>query len=69
MRYAIIPTANLIHLQEHYKVINQIWKEEILLPFLMLEDYFTAEKITEIEANEGLIFDTPEDYFTWLEQQ
>lgn len=67
MKYAIIPTANLIHLTHHYKVMNQLWKEGALTPYMMLEDYFTPEKIIEITANNGLVFDTTEDYFLWFE--
>lgn len=67
MKYAIIPSTAFVHLTMHYKVINQIWKEGNLLPFLMLEDYFSDEQKTEIENNNGVVFQNTDEYFTWLE--
>ncbi len=41
----------------------------VRLPFMMIEDYFTPEKVIEIEANDGIIFQNTDEYFAWLEQQ
>ncbi len=69
MQYSIIPTAAIVNLILHYKVMNQIFKDGNLLPFMMIEDYFTPEKVIEIEANDGIIFQNTDEYFAWLEQQ
>lgn len=69
MKYAIIPSAAFVFLTMHYKVMNQIWKEGNLLPFMMLEDYFSDEQITEIELQGGIVFESTINYFEWLDSQ
>jgi hypothetical protein len=73
MPYAIIPTPNLVNLSTVYRFINQISKNAgtelepdlVILPFLLLEDKFTADQKDEITANGGTVFSDLSDYQQW----
>jgi hypothetical protein len=61
-------------LNEVYKIINQIKKEigtegnpnSVKLPFILLEDNFTEEQIQDITGNDGIVFQTGEEYLQWV---
>ncbi len=66
--YAVIPAERLIHLDEPYKIINQIFTGEpaVKKPYILLEDDFTEAQQTEIQTNNGQIFENSEDYLNWV---
>jgi len=72
--YGIIPIAKLSSLNEDYRIINRIKKEvgteetpnSVKLPFILLEDNFTEAQIQDITDNDGIVFQTGEEYLQWV---
>jgi hypothetical protein len=72
--YGIIPIAKMSSLDKDYKVINRIKKEvgteeipnSVKLPYILLEDNFTEEQIKDITDNDGIVFQTGEEYLQWV---
>jgi len=74
MPYAIIPTGQLINLTLFYKIITQISKnagtetepEAAILPYMLLEDRFSAGQLEEISTLCGTVFAGTMDYQEWV---
>lgn len=70
MPYAAIPIDNFPKLMHLYKVVNQVFNHSdkdnmVRLPYIILEDDFTTEQTTEIQALEGIIFESTNAYHIW----